>query len=580
MNDKRAAARVLDEIARLLELSEPNPFKARAFERAARALESSGEDLDRLVREDRLLSVAGIGRGIGPVVAEIVTTGRSAYLEELRLQYPPGIFEMMRVPGLGLKKIGILYSTLGVASLADLEEAARAGHVAGLKGFGGRAQAAILEGIDKARDRRSLFLLPVGLEVAEAVRGQLAAVPGIADAEITGSVRRRMEMVRNVNIAVAAADAGAAMTLVRKRALLDQIVTADASTLRGLSRDGMEVQLHFADPRDFGTAVLRTTGSEAFVDAIIERLGRNGYEIRERRLHHNGRHVSARSERALFEKAGIPFVEPELRENGDELKRKKRVKLVEPADLRGTFHIHTTFSDGRNSVPEMLAAARDRGFEYAGLSDHSKAAFYARGLTEDDLVRQHAAIAANGAAVAPMRVFRGTEADILNDGAIDYGHATLQRFDFVVASVHSRFGMSHDEMTERLLRALDDPFVTFLGHLTGRLLLSRDGYGFDFDRVFDRAAERGVIVEINGNPRRLELDWRRIRQAVDRGVVLSIHPDAHSTNEMAYVVSGTWVARKGGLSARQIFNARPLDEVAEYLKARRGRAIGLTQENP
>ncbi len=217
----------------------------------------------------------------------------------------------------------------------------------------------------------------------------------------------------------------------------------------------------------------------------------------------------------------------------------------------------------------MLSAARDRGWEYAGLSDHSKAAFYARGLTEEDLKRQHAEIRAHEGAVAPMRVFRGTEADILNDGSIDYGAKTLAKFDFVIASIHSRFGMNKDEMTTRLLRALDDPFVTFLGHLTGRLLLSRAGYTFDYDRIFDRAVERGVIIEINGSPRRAELDWRLIKRAVDRGVVLSIHPDAHSTGELSRVINGTWVARKGGLSAKQIFNTRTVDEVAEYLAERR-----------
>ncbi len=253
----------------------------------------------------------------------------------------------------------------------------------------------------------------------------------------------------------------------------------------------------------------------------------------------------------------VPFVDPELRESGDVLRRKKRVRLVEPADLKGTFHVHTTFSDGRNSVAEMLSAARDRGFDYVGISDHSPNAFYANGVTVDELKRQHAEIDVQRAIVAPMRVFRGTEADILDDGTIDYGHATLPKFDFVVASIHSRFGMDREAMTARMLRALDDPFVTILGHLTGRLLLGRTGYSIDFDRVFDRAAERGVMIEINGNPHRLELDWRLAGRAVDRGVLLCINPDAHSIAELSHVISGVWLARKAGLSAKQIFNTRP-----------------------
>jgi DNA polymerase (family 10) len=555
--DKWTIARTLSDIAKYLELSEPNPFRVRAFEKAARAIEKIEGDVRELVLRGELFSVPGIGKAIGPIVSELVTTGRSRYLEELREQYPPGIFELLRVPTLGLRKIGILHSTLGVSNLEELEAAARDGRIATLQGFGKKTQDKILEGIATAKQRTSQFLLPLGLELGESIREQLAAIRAIVDAEVTGSVRRRLEVVRNVNIAVAVRDPKTAVAAIRKRALLDGLEEVDEHMLRGVARDEAEVLLHICKPDDFGATVLRTTGSREFVEAFESK-------------HKVGK---AKTEHEIFEHAGVLFVDPELREDASQFARKKRVRLIQPTDLRGTFHIHTTFSDGRNSVLEMLSAARDRGWEYAGISDHSKAAFYARGLTEEDLKRQHAEIRAHEKEVAPMRVFRGTEADILADGAIDYGEKTLSKFDFVVASVHSRFGMEKDEMTSRLLRALDNPFVTFLGHLTGRLLLSRAGYTFDFDRILDRAAERGVIIEINGSPRRLELDWRQIKRAVDRGVVLSIHPDAHSTRELGYVVSGTWVARKGGLTAKQIFNARQVDEVAEYLIARRKRAI-------
>lgn len=564
--DKWTIARTLDEIAKYLELSEPNPFRVRAFEKAARAIEKLEGDVDQLVQRGELASVSGIGKAIGPIVSELVTTGRSRYLEELREQYPPGIFDMLRVPSLGLKKIGILHATLGVSNLEELEAAARDGRIAKLKGFGPKTQEKILENIETAKTRTSTFLLPVGLETGESIREQLASIDEISDAEVTGSVRRRLEVIRNVNIAVAAKDPKRAIAAIRKRAVIDRIEEIDELTLHGVARDEIEVLLHLSKPDDFGATVVRTTGSREFVEALERRSGFSPTGRAKAR-------PTFRTEHDLFERAAIPFVDPELREDASALAKKKRVKLIQPTDLRGTFHIHTTFSDGRNSVLEMLSAARDRGWEYAGLSDHSKNAFYARGLTEEDLKRQHAEIRANEGAVAPLRVFRGTEADILNDGAIDYGHRTLPMFDFVVASVHSRFGMAKDEMTERLLRALDDPFVTFLGHLTGRLLLSRQGYTFDFDQIFDRAAERGVMIEINGNPRRAELDWRLIRKAVDRGVVLSIHPDAHSIRELTHVISGTWVARKGGLSAKEIFNTRPVDEVAEYLAERRRRAL-------
>ncbi|HEX6160490.1 MAG TPA: PHP domain-containing protein, partial [Thermoanaerobaculia bacterium] len=319
---------------------------------------------------------------------------------------------------------------------------------------------------------------------------------------------------------------------------------------KGVARGEVDVFFHFSTPTEFGATVLRTTGSSEFVEAL-------------------GKLPKAKTEADVFEKLEIPYVEPERREDAAELKRKRRTRLVELDDLRGTFHVHTTFSDGRNTMREMLTAAKDRGFHYVGISDHSKAAYYAGGLTEERLKEQHAEIAALEPEVAPMRVFRGTEADILPDGTMDYGARILSRFDFVIASVHSQFQMEEEQMTERILRAMDDPHVTFIGHLTGRLLLSRSGYKVDYDRIFDKAAEKGVIIEINGNPRRLDVDWRHVKRGLDRGVVFSINPDAHSISEYNALITGTWVARKAGLSARQIFNTRSVEEVAEHFSGRK-----------
>jgi DNA polymerase (family X) len=549
--DKWTVARTLDEIGQYVALNDPNRFKSRAFERAARAVEGLDEEIGTLVDSGELYSTPGIGKSIGPMIEEIVRTGSSRYLEELRKQYPPGIFDLLRVPGLGLTKIGALFSKFGIASLDELEAAAREGRLAKLRGFGAKTQAKILEGIEKARRRESHFLLTTGLDVGEWLRQRLAAIDEIVDAEVTGSVRRRLEVIRNVNVAIATKDFDALRKPLAK--VVDRFEEVDETTFKGVARREIDVWFHLATPKDFGETVLRTTGSAEFVEAFFAKAG----------------DVSARTEQELFEKAGIPFLEPERRETAADLKRKKRVRLVEPADLRGTFHVHTTFSDGRNTVREMLVASRDRGFEYVGLSDHSKAAYYAGGLSEERIREQHREIAAHENDVEPMRVFRGTEADILPDGTIDYDQETLDVFDFVVASVHSRFNMDRDEMTERVLRALDDPHVTFIGHLTGRLLLSRDGYTVDYDRIFDKAADRGVIIEINGNPRRLDVDWRYLGRAVERGVLLSIHPDAHSIAELSHVISGTWVARKAGLSPKAIFNTRDVEEVADWLDARR-----------
>lgn len=550
--DKWQVARTLDEIASYVELSESNRFKATAYERAAKAVSALDRDLNALVASGELYDVSGIGKATGAVIEELLRTGSSRYLEDLRKQYPAGIFELLRVPKLGLRKVGILHSKLGIGNLDELEAACRDGRVATLKGFGEKTQQKILDGIAYARKRESHFLLPYGIEVGESLRERLTDIDDIENAEISGAVRRRLEVIHNVEIVIATKQPSRVMKSLDNFA--DRLEIVDDQTAKGYARGEMEVIFHVVKPADFARKLFDTTGSPAFIAAFPERRGKPPQSM---------------NEEDIFKAAGVPWIAPERRETADDLALKKKRSLVKFEDLRGTFHVHTTYSDGRNTVAEMLGAARDRDFEYVGISDHSKAAYYAGGLNEERLKEQQAEIAREAKAVKPMRVFKGTEADILADGAIDYSEETLSTFDFVIASVHSRFAMPKDEMTERIVRALQNPHVTFLGHLTGRLLLSRDGYTMAFDRVFEEAGQRRVMIEINGNPNRLDIDWRLVKRALDRGVMFSIHPDAHSVREYNALLTGTWVARKAGLSKKEIFNTRSAEEVAEYLKNKR-----------
>lgn len=575
--DKHDIAKALDEVAKYLEITDANRFKSLAFSKAARAIEALDDDLAAIVADGRILSVPGVGKSIGPMIVELATTGALGYLEELRKQYPQGFFRLMKVPGLGLRKLGVLYETLGVADLDDLERACREGKLEALPGFGPKTQQTILEGVARVRTHTGQFLLPAAIAIAEQIAERIRDVRGVARVEIAGSVRRRLEVVQNVNLCVMADDVGKVVAAIRKRQLFDALQVVDGTTVRGMLRNDIAVDMRILPREQFGSALLRLTGSKQFVDALVRAgekrdVGFDGFSLTK-----NGRPVATESEDAAFRTLGLPVIPAELRENADVLRRKKPVRLVETADLRGTFHAHTTYSDGRATLREMLEAAHGRGMEYFGISDHSKTAAYAGGLTVDRVREEQGEIDEERRRVPAMRVFKGTEADILADGSIDYDDATLASFDFVIASIHSRYKMTGEQITNRILRALTNPFVTFLGHLSGRLLLSRDPYELDLDRVFDTAAENGVMIEINGSPHRLDIDWRLMKRALDRGVRFSIHPDAHSVAEIGYVVNGTWAARKGGLGREAIFNTKPLDEVEEYLGKRRARAIAATR---
>jgi DNA polymerase (family 10) len=575
--DPRTAAHVLGQIAAHLELRGESTFKSRAYEQAATALLGlDTDDLAPLYRSGDLARTRGLGPATLGVVRDLIETGESSYLEQLRATTPSGLLDLLRVPGLGTAKIHKLHEALGVDSIESLEEAARDGRVAKLPRYGPKTAEKILKGIELLRAAGTQRLYPQGAEEGARVLAMVRSHPEVIAAEVAGSIRRRRETVGDVDVVAAcAADPRRVATSFANAPGVRSVRTTGTGSVAITYVDGTCIDLHCVTREDFAIALWRATGSSDHLDAMSARLAERGFALAGDRLL-DERHgvVPIADEATLYEHAGLAFVPPELREGRGEIEMAAAgclPVLLEPADIRGVLHCHSTWSDGKATIAQMADAARERGWSYIGITDHSQAAFYASGLSRDRVLAQHDEIDALNASRSDVRVLKGVEADILADGTLDYGDDLLDRFDFVVASVHSRFTMDRATMTARVLRALDDPRLTILGHPTGRLLLSREPYAIDVDAVLEKAAEVGAAVELNADPHRLDLDWRHIPRARTLGVPIEIGPDAHSPRGLDHMTTGIGIARKGGLSSRDVLNARSADDVLAFAKARRAR---------
>lgn len=578
--DRHAIALILEEIATLLEAGGGDRFRARAFRTAARAVDKLDVEPAALLDAGALLDVPGIGPATARVIEELVRHGESSYHDELRRRAPSGLRDLLLVPGLGPHRIARLHTELGIRDLDSLEAAAKSGGIAALSGFGPRTQQRILEGIAFARGagrRRRRFQVQ---EAAERLRGFIAELDGISRAELAGELRRCLETVDAIEI-VAASDTPADAILHGLRALpgIDWAIAPDG-VLEGRLGDGFPLRVRIAVPASFGAALLAATGSARHLERVRALAAERGLRLDGHALLRGDEQLHVPDEAAVYGALDLPYIPPELRERGDEVDMARTgalPRLIEDDDLRGCFHCHTTHSDGRSSVHEMAEAALSMGWRYLGIADHSRSAGYARGLAPRQLRTQRREIDAwNRARGDELWLFAGVEADIMVDGAIDYAAqgdvAVLDALDFVVASVHSAFSMPRDDMTRRVIRALDDPHVTMLGHATGRLLLTRDGYQIDIDAVIERAAAVGASIEINADPHRLDLSWQHWPRAVELGVPAAINPDAHSAAALENVFWGVDVARKAGLDPERVINAWPIEDVREFLQSRKVRS--------
>jgi DNA polymerase (family 10) len=545
--DRAAISRTLSEIAVLFSLKGENPFKVRAFENAAETI-SEVEDLDELARQGKLASVPGIGKAIAEVVSELVLAGRSSLRDELGVEFPASIFELLRVPGLGPKKAMALFKELGISSPGELEYAIHENRLLRLAGFGAKTQEKLAGGLRFLGANAGRWRLPQAWEVAERALAYVRLSPeeaGLERVEVAGELRRGLETVSEIVLAAAC---------------------TRPETLRvpETQRGEPSVRIVSGPRGSFGNTWLVATGSATHLAALAKR-DEGGAALT----------APAESEEAIYGRLGLSLVPPELREEGGAIERAARGEafpLVETADLRGLFHLHTTYSDGRATLEETFRRAVDLGYQYAGITDHSPAAAYAGGLSPERVRIQWREIESLRPRFPSLTIFRGTEADILPDGSIDYGDDLLHGFDFVIASVHSAFHLPRAEQTARLVKAVTNPRVTMLGHATGRLLLARRGIDVDVEAVLAAAGRAGTGVEINASPSRLDLDWRFGELARAAGVFTSVNPDAHALSELTDVRFGIAIARKAGYSRDLVLNAGSAEAVSATLQRLRARS--------
>ena len=530
-------ARHFRELALLMELHGDNPFKIRSYQSAYNKLRKDDRPLGEMT-ETELQKLEGVGKAIAAKIHELATTGRMETLEKWRAKTPEGIREMLAVRGFGPKKVKAVWEGLQVETIGQLLYAINENRLVELKGFGAKTQATLKEKLEFYQRSRGSYLFRELDLVATALEAELNRLFAGERFERTGALRRCCPTLAKVSFTTTLAPAAS-----QQLTGAEHLETSESHTTGTI--DGYPFVLYHATPENFGSKQFRHTGSAEFLTAFLDLFPDQDF-------------TGIATEAELFARVGLDYIEPELREDGRWLAAARNGQLpdlIEEKDVRGVVHAHSTYSDGIHSLREMAEAARDKGYAYLAISDHSKSAFYAGGLARTRVQEQWKEIDGLNAELAPFRIYKSIESDILADGSLDYDDELLAGFDMVIASVHSGLTMDEEKATERLLAAIRNPYTTVLGHPTGRLLLSRAGYPIDHERIIDACAEHGVAIELNANPYRLDLDWTWIPYAVERGVKISINPDAHATGGIDDIRYGVLAARKGGLTVGGCWNA-------------------------
>ena len=581
---KSEIAAVLEEVAALLELKGENPFKIRAYTNAARSLETFGGNISNLQDEEALSKIPGIGKSIAEKIRELAATGSLKYLEELRTEFPAAILELFSISGLGAKKIKALYEQLQVSSIEQLRQACETGRVAELPGFGETTQTKICKAIEERAKHSGYFQFGQIAGEAETMRSDLARHPDALQVDVAGSYRRRKEIVHDLDLVVATKKPEAITKFFVAHPLVESIIAQGPTKSSVRLRSGVQCDLRVVSTAEYPFALAYFTGNKEHNIELRSRALERGWTLNEYRLApipvdpkaKKKRPVKkipkVRDEADLYRAVDLDFIPPELRENSGEFEAAEKhllPKLIEQENLRGTFHCHTSASDGHNSLEEMAEAAQALGLEYLGIADHSRSSIQAHGIDEAQLRAQVAAIRELNKKFDGFRLFAGVECDILRDGSLDFPDEVLSQLDYVIASVHSVFNLSEADMTARVIRAIENRFVTMLAHPTGRLLLKREPYQIDIPAILDAAARTGTWIELNAAPKRLDLDWRWWPLAKQKGVKCVINPDAHRTERLQDLWFGIGIARKGWLTKDDVVNCLPLGKIERALRLKR-----------
>lgn len=557
---------LLEEIGVLLELSGENPFKTRAYENVARRIESLDENVADLAKAGRLREIQGVGDALEEKITEFVKTGRLKYHEDLKKKFPESLFELFRVPGLGPKRIKQLYDEMNIKSLAELGAAAQSGKLEALPGFGKKMEEKILQGIEFSKEQEGRHRFDEAFVEAQRLKELIASGKAASKVEIAGSLRRRKEIIKDIDILAASKTPKVLMDRFVNDVHVARVTGHGETKSSVVLKSGIAADLRVVSEAEFPYALMYFTGSKEHNVVLRQRAKDRGLKLNEYALMKGDKNLPCKTEADIYKKLDLPYIEPEMREDMGEFSVESLPDLVEMKDILGLFHCHSKYSDGHNTVAEMAAAAKKAGYKYMTMTDHSQSAAIANGLKPDRVVKQQAEIDGLNKKLKGFHVLKGIESDIRKGGELDYDDDVLAGFDLVIASVHTGQDMNEADATKRVVTAIENPYTTILGHPSGRLLLTRKGFPLNYEKVFDACVANRVAIEINANCHRLDLDWRYVRRAKDKGVMLVIGPDAHSIEDIDNMQYGVGIARKGWLEPENLLNCMTLAQFRKWQK--------------